>query len=198
MYQSRTGDYQGASNYNPMPAQYACGANIGACGYSYGGAAGASAAGGARKLLQGAGDGASLSSSWSEVQAASTGGNPDAPQAEDYAARYLESLTGGYRGFTWNVVVNNVSMAALGNRKFGLHVLFDKAGDSADAPLPRTADGTAVDVSALRARSDYCTGYTGFNTFMAQHVSKEVCVSERESKESRATACVTASVHAWQ
>eukprot|EP00775_Hariotina_reticulata_P002467 gene2467-2770_t len=158
LFQVNTGVYSGSSNYLPFPARAACGAAISSCGYSYGSNIGAAAAAGD----PGAQAAAAAAADPYTVDMTS-GGDPNSDQARQYLDNVLRQLSGGYEGYTWNVVVNNVNFTALENRTFSLHVLLKQLNVTA-APLPKNADST-IDLDKLRARQDYCYSFAGFNTW---------------------------------
>jgi hypothetical protein len=168
LFQVNTGVYSGSSNYSPFPSRAACGAAIASCGYSYGsniGAAAAAGDSGAKSAAAAAGD--------PYTADMTSGGDPDSDQAKKYLELVLHQLSGGYEGYTWNVVVNNVNFTALENRTFSLHVLLKQFNTTA-VPLAKNAEGV-IDLDKMRARQDYCYSFANFNTW-GHHVSQDVSV----------------------
>lgn len=70
-------------------------------------------------------------------------------------------LAGGYQGYRWTVVINDLNPNALKPHTFGLHVLIKHAQCSADIPWLQSGQ---IDMSALRQADGYCGSNAGFNT----------------------------------
>jgi hypothetical protein len=200
LYQVSTGEYFGLSNYQPFPEAAACGSNTQDCGYTYeervpptqtptsGWALGGSAAGSMR-LAGNANANNNNNSQESLVSISSVaadagvvqtyepaeglGSDGNATKMQQYLRQYLNSLTGGYNGYSWSAVIEGLNPMALREQTYAMHVLVNY-GACAEARLPMTADGQSIDMLQLRKMDAYCGSNAGWKTMDPSMKSEQV------------------------
>jgi hypothetical protein len=76
--------------------------------------------------------------------------------------RYLDRLTGGYKGYRWSVVIDKVNPNALQGRGYSLHVLVNDTACAEPVPMHGSSSSSDIDMQRLRKLRSYCGSNAGF------------------------------------
>eukprot|EP00883_Tetradesmus_obliquus_P008134 jgi/Sobl393_1/18821/SZX79129.1 len=95
--------------------------------------------------------------------AAGISAGSNSTRLQQYLRQYINSLTGGYNGYSWSAVIDGLNPMALREHTYAMHVLVND-GACAEAGLPMTADGQRIDMLQLRKMDAYCGSNAGWNT----------------------------------
>jgi hypothetical protein len=199
LYQASTGQYVGLSNYQPFPSDVACGPDTQECGYTYEEripptpTSGLSAGDSAAVSVQLAGQSSmnpntsdspqrviTISSQLSTANVvevyepvAAPGGDANSTLARRYLQQYIQSLTGGYNGYSWSAVIEGLNPMALHGQTYAVHVLVND-GACANARAPTTANERHINMLQLRQMDAYCGSNAGWNTMGTGMASNRV------------------------
>jgi hypothetical protein len=110
------------------------------------------------------------------------GSDENSTRMQQYLHQYIDSLTGGYNGYSWSAVIEGLNPMALREHTYAMHVLVND-GACAEAGVPMTADGQRIDMLQLRKMDAYCGSNAGWNTMDPSMSSDRVSTAAEQQQQ---------------